>query len=44
MTRLVFTHATVIDGDGSTLTEAHVVVDGDRIAAVGKRPGVHPAR
>ena len=38
MTRLVFTHATVIDGDGSTLTEAHVVVDGDRIAAVGNGP------
>jgi imidazolonepropionase-like amidohydrolase len=37
-TRLVFTHATVVDGDGSTLTGAHVVVDGNRITAVGEGP------
>jgi imidazolonepropionase-like amidohydrolase len=38
VTRLVFTHATVIDGDRSPLAEAHVVVEGRRIAAVGTGP------
>ncbi len=38
MTRLVLTHATVIDGDDSTLNGAHVVVEGNRIAAVGNGP------
>ena len=38
MTRLVLTHAAVIDGDRSTLADAHVVVDGERIAAVGTGP------
>jgi len=38
VTRLVLTHATVIDGDRSTLAEAHVVVEGRRIAAVGTGP------
>jgi imidazolonepropionase-like amidohydrolase len=38
VTRLVLTHATVIDGDSSALTEAHVVVDGDRITAVSNGP------
>ncbi|MGD0312992.1 MAG: amidohydrolase family protein [Acidimicrobiales bacterium] len=38
MTRLVLAHAKVIDGDGSAFEDAHVVVDGDRIAEVGTGP------
>jgi len=37
-TRLAFTGATVVDGDGAVLRDAHVVVDGDRITAVGPGP------
>ena len=43
MTRMILNHATVLDGDGSTFTEAHVVIDGDRIAAVGPGPGPEAA-
>jgi imidazolonepropionase-like amidohydrolase len=39
MTRLILNHATVIDGDGSTLPDTHVVIEGERIAAVGPGPG-----
>lgn len=39
MTRLILNHATVIDGDGSTFTDAHVVIEGERIAAVAPGPG-----
>jgi imidazolonepropionase-like amidohydrolase len=38
MTRLVLTQATVVVGDGSSLGDAHVVVDDDRITAVGPGP------
>jgi imidazolonepropionase-like amidohydrolase len=38
VTRLVFSHATVVDGEHPALTNAHVVVDGDRISAVGTGP------
>jgi imidazolonepropionase-like amidohydrolase len=38
MTRMILNHATVVDGDGSTFTDAHVVIEGERIAAVG--PGL----
>jgi imidazolonepropionase-like amidohydrolase len=34
MTRLVLTHATVLDGDGGVLHDAQVVVEGDRISSV----------
>ncbi len=37
---LVLAHARVIDGDGGTLEDAHVVVEGDRIAAVARGPAV----
>jgi imidazolonepropionase-like amidohydrolase len=40
MTRLVLTHARVVDGDGGALDDAHVVVEGDRIAAVAGGPVV----
>jgi imidazolonepropionase-like amidohydrolase len=39
MTRLILNHATVVDGDGSTFTDAHVVIEGERIATVGTGPG-----
>ena len=42
VSRLAFTHATVIDGDRTTLTDAHVVVDADRIVAVGTGPVIGP--
>ena len=35
MTRLVLSHATVLDGDGGVLHDAQVVVEGDRITSVG---------
>jgi imidazolonepropionase-like amidohydrolase len=35
VTRLILTQATVIVGDGTSLADAHVVVDDDRITAVG---------
>ncbi len=38
MTRLVLTHATVLDGDRARIGDAHVVVDGDRIGEVGAGP------
>ena len=38
MTRLALTNATVIDGDRTVLRHAHVVVDGERITAVGTGP------
>ena len=38
MTRLALTDATVIDGDRTVLHRAHVVVEGERIAAVGTGP------
>ncbi len=38
MSRLVLSHATVVDGDHGVLADAHVVVDDDRIAAVGTGP------
>ncbi len=38
MTRLVLSHATVLDGDGGVLHDAQVVVEGDRITSV--REGV----
>ena len=38
MSRLVLTNATVVDGDHGALADAHVVVDGDRIVAVGTGP------
>lgn len=34
MTRLVLSHATVLDGDGGVLHDAQVVVEGDRITSV----------
>jgi imidazolonepropionase-like amidohydrolase len=40
MSRLVLAHARVIDGDGRTLDDAHVVVEGNRIAAVARGPVV----
>jgi imidazolonepropionase-like amidohydrolase len=39
MTRLILNHATVIDGDGSTISDGHVVIEGEHIAAVGPGPG-----
>src|SRR5665213_2696395 len=36
MTRLVLSHATVLDGDGGVLHDAQVVVEGDRITSVGE--------
>jgi len=42
VTRLTLTHATVVDGDRTVLRDAHVVVDGDRIAAVGAGPVADP--
>ncbi|HEX3980387.1 MAG TPA: amidohydrolase family protein, partial [Acidimicrobiales bacterium] len=38
MTRLILTHATVLDGDDARIADAHVVVDGDRIGQVGTGP------
>ncbi|MGO8871958.1 MAG: amidohydrolase family protein [Acidimicrobiales bacterium] len=38
MTRLLLTGATVVDGDGSSIPDAHVAVDGDRITAAGSGP------
>ena len=38
MNRLALTDATVIDGDRSVLHHAHVLIDGERIAAVGTGP------
>jgi imidazolonepropionase-like amidohydrolase len=38
VTRLVLTNATVVDGDRTMLTAAHVVVDGERIGSVGTGP------
>jgi imidazolonepropionase-like amidohydrolase len=38
MSRLVLSRATVVDGDGGLLLDAHVVVDGDRIVSVGSGP------
>jgi imidazolonepropionase-like amidohydrolase len=38
VTRLALTHATVLDGDRTVLRDAHVVVEGERIAAVGAGP------
>jgi imidazolonepropionase-like amidohydrolase len=38
VSRLVLTHATVIDGDHAVLTDAHVVVDGDTITSVSTGP------
>ena len=38
MTRLVLANATVVDGDRTVLTSAHVVVDGERIGSVGTGP------
>ena len=38
MSRLVLSHATVVDGDHGAIADAHVVVDDDRIAAVGTGP------
>jgi imidazolonepropionase-like amidohydrolase len=43
VTRLILTHATVVVGDGSSLGDAHVVVDDDRITAVGPGPFVDVA-
>ncbi len=40
MTRLLLTHARVVDGDGATLDDGHVVVEGDRVAAVTEGPVV----
>ncbi len=43
MTRLVFTGARLVDGDHPAVADAHVVVEGDRIVAVGTGPaGVTP--
>ena len=42
MTRVTLTHATVVDGDRRVLHDAHVVVDGDRIASVGSGPPPEP--
>jgi imidazolonepropionase-like amidohydrolase len=42
VTRLVLTHATVVDGDGPPVADAHVTVDGDRITAVGTGPAPDP--
>ena len=38
MSRLVLSHARVVVGDGTVLTDAHVVVDGQKIAAVAVGP------
>jgi imidazolonepropionase-like amidohydrolase len=38
MSRLVLTGARLLDGDRSVATDAHVVVEGDRITAVGTGP------
>jgi imidazolonepropionase-like amidohydrolase len=38
MSRLVFTRATVVDGEHPAIDDGHVVVDGDRITAVGTGP------
>jgi imidazolonepropionase-like amidohydrolase len=38
VSRLVLTGARVLDGDGSVTTDAHVVVEGDRITVVGTGP------
>jgi len=43
VSRLVLSHATVVDGDHGALADAHVVVDDDRIAAVGTGPFSHVA-
>lgn len=40
--RLVLVDATVVDGDHPALADAHVVVDGERIAAVGRGPVTDP--
>jgi imidazolonepropionase-like amidohydrolase len=39
MTRLILHHATVLDGDGSTYTDGHVVIEGQHITAAGPGPG-----
>ena len=38
MSRVVLTDARVLDGDRSVTTSAHVVVEGERITAVGTGP------
>jgi imidazolonepropionase-like amidohydrolase len=38
VTRLILTHATILDGDDARIDDAHVVVDGDRIGRVGTGP------
>jgi imidazolonepropionase-like amidohydrolase len=38
VSRLALTHATVLDGDRTVLRDAHVVVEGERIVAVGAGP------
>ncbi len=40
MNRTVLAHARVVDGDGGALDDAHVVVEGERIAAVSGGPVV----
>lgn len=39
--RLVFDHACLIDGVNPAVTNAHVIVEGDRITAVGTGPALH---